>query len=68
MDVACRSLIERALAIWPRLDRRALRRCACDPKRMAALISRRTRLPPEAILNMLLASPLTRAEAEYWFG
>lgn len=56
---------QRALAIWPRLDRRALARCHHDPRRIAALVSRRTSMPIESILALLLISDLDR---ETWFG
>lgn len=46
-------LNQRALALWPRLDRRILARCAGDPRCVAAHIERRTSLPPESILAML---------------
>jgi len=44
----------RALALWPRLDRRKLARTCGDPDRVARLIERRTALPHEAIMIMLL--------------
>jgi hypothetical protein len=43
----------RAMALWPRLDRRALSRCGCDPARLALYISRRTRMPVSAIEKIL---------------
>ena len=43
----------RALAIWPRLDRRALARCGCDPARIARYVSRRTRMPAKSIETLL---------------
>jgi hypothetical protein len=43
----------RALAIWPGLDRQKLRRTQGDPKRIARLVERRTRLPVEAIVGLL---------------
>jgi hypothetical protein len=46
----------RALALWPRLDRRALARCGCDPARIANYVSRRTRLPTKAIETLLSQS------------
>jgi hypothetical protein len=46
----------RALALWPRLGRRGLTRVRHDPRRVAALVSRRTTLPPRAILELLGAS------------
>ncbi len=62
------SLTERALALWPRLDRRALARYADDPKRLARFVSRRTRLSPEAILSMLVRGSVSDLERESWFG
>jgi hypothetical protein len=58
----------RALAIWPRLDRRALRRCRHDPRRIAALVSRRTSLPLESIVYLLIAPRPTDDEVATWFG
>jgi hypothetical protein len=46
----CRS---RALAIWPGLDTRKLRRTGGDPVRIARLVERRTALPLEAIVKLL---------------
>jgi len=43
----------RAMALWPRLDRRALTRCGCDPARIANYVSHRTRLPAKAIEKIL---------------
>jgi hypothetical protein len=43
----------RALALWPRLNRRALRRCGDDPARIAAFVSHRTRLPLKEIETLL---------------
>jgi len=65
---AARPLDERALAVWPRLDRRKLRRCAGDPTRIVDLISQRTSLPREAILALLLGTRVSRSEADQWFG
>jgi hypothetical protein len=62
------SLERRALALWPRLDRSALRRCNHDPARIAALVSRRTSLPPESILEVLLMPAVTDADVATWFG
>jgi len=66
------ALERRALAIWPRLDRAALRRCGDDPQRIAALISRRTAMPPEQIVQVLVMAggPGDTAgdEAGTWFG
>lgn len=58
----------RALAIWPRLGRAALRRCRQDPRRIAALISRRTSMAPEAILRILMMPSVSDDELGTWFG
>jgi hypothetical protein len=47
----------RALALWPRLERGRLARIRHDPKRVASLISRRTTLSYDAILELLGAPP-----------
>ena len=61
------NLKERALALWPRLDRRALRRCSDDPVRIARLVARRTLLPPETIIE-ILGGGVTDTDRELWFG
>lgn len=58
----------RALALWPRLDRAALRRCNADPDRIAALVARRTSLPPEAIRSVLLMPEISEDDGRIWFG
>lgn len=45
--------LERALILWPRLDRARLRKIADDPARIAELVERRTSQPFEVILAML---------------
>ena len=45
--------VERAMLLWPRLDRAKLRRMADDPSRIAEMVQRRTSQPYEAILAML---------------
>jgi hypothetical protein len=62
------SVERRALALWPRLDRAALRRCGHDPARIAALIARRTTLPPEAIKQVLLMPTVSDEDVQTWFG
>ena len=49
---------DRALALWPRLERPRLASVRHDPHRMAALISRRTTLSYVAILHLLGAASL----------
>lgn len=44
----------RALVLWPRLDREKLRRTHGDPARIARLVARRTTLPVEKIVLMLV--------------
>ncbi len=43
----------RALALWPRLDGHRLARVRRDPRRVAALVSRRTTLSKAAILELI---------------
>jgi len=62
------ALERRALALWPRLDRVALRRCHQDPAKIAALIARRTTLSPEAIRQVLLMPPVSAEDVSTWFG
>jgi len=45
--------LERAMLLWPRLDRAKLRRVANDPSRIAEMVQRRTSQPYEVILAML---------------
>jgi hypothetical protein len=50
---AASSYVERAMLLWPRLDRAKLGRVAGDPAKIAEMIQRRTSQPYEAILAML---------------
>lgn len=43
----------RALALWPRLDHRALRRCHGDTARIAIQISHRTPMTRKAIQKLI---------------
>lgn len=45
--------LERAMLLWPRLDRASLRKIADNPARIAELVERRTSQPYEVILAML---------------
>ena len=58
----------RALALWPRLDRRALARCGDDARCIVRVVSRRTALPPYAIYRILFIPSVTDDEAATWFG
>lgn len=49
------ALYRRATILWPGLDRRQLTKTKGDPRRVARLIARRTSLPEESILVLLLA-------------
>jgi hypothetical protein len=45
--------LERAMLLWPRLDRNRLSRHADDPARIAQIVQQRTSQPFDAILAML---------------
>ena len=51
---ACKAVYARALALWPGLDRGRLGRTHGDPRKVARLVARRTVLPEESILSLLL--------------
>jgi hypothetical protein len=59
---------ERALLMWPRLDRRKLAKCADDPSRIARLVATRTNLPTEVIVGILTQPDRREDESTYWFG
>ena len=59
---------QRAMLIWPRLDRRTLARCGCDPRRIAAYVARRTSLPVEVITAILVAGGRADREPSFSFG
>ncbi len=61
-------LEQRALALWPRLDRTALRRCRHDPDRIAALVARRTAMPLDAIRLVLVMPLVSDDDGRTWFG
>ena len=48
--------------------RTALRRCKADARQIAALIARRTTIPPDAILKVLLMPRVGDEEIGTWFG
>lgn len=58
----------RAMALWPRLDRRKVRRCAGDARCIVRVVSRRTTLPADAIWRILLLPSVSEDEAANWFG
>ena len=47
-------MTSRAIALWPRLDRAQLNRAHGDPQKIARVITRRTALPLEAIVAILV--------------
>lgn len=57
---------ERAMLLWPRLDRAKILRVANDPARIAEIVERRTSQPYDVILAMLTrqAPPLTAPTEE----
>ena len=61
-------LEQRALLLWPGLDRRSIRRCADDAHCIVRVVSRRTALPAEAILRLLLLPSVSQDEGTTWFG
>ena len=58
------SYLERAMILWPRLDRTRLRRAANDPVRIAAIVVRRTSQPFEVILAMLTHQTVALSRSE----
>jgi hypothetical protein len=64
---AC-AFTQRAMFIWPRLDRRTLARCGCDPRRIAAYVARRTSLSVDAITALLEESVRAESEPSFYFG
>jgi hypothetical protein len=52
-DPATSYYLERALLLWPRLDRAKIRKVAFDPARIAEIVVRRTSQPYDVILAML---------------
>jgi hypothetical protein len=59
-EVTATELCQRALWLWPRLDRRSLSRTRGRPGRVVLLVARRTALDPEAILGMLIMERSSR--------
>lgn len=64
---AC-AFMQRAMLIWPRLDRRSLARCGCDPRRIAAYVARRTSLSVEVITAILEECGRPETEPSFYFG
>jgi hypothetical protein len=65
---SARTMAERAVAIWPRLDRRALAACGSDARCLATYVARRTSLPLETIVAILEQPEQVTVEASNWFG
>ena len=53
VDLPSPDYAQRALLLWPGLDRARLASAHGDPERIARLVARRTPLPAETILRML---------------
>jgi hypothetical protein len=60
--------LERAMLLWPRLDRAKLRRIANDPIRIAEMVERRTSLPFDSILAMLTRQNPSLSQTESTAG
>ena len=59
------SYLERAMLLWPRLDRARISKVADDPVRIAEIVERRTSQPFDVILAMLTkVSPALSPQAE----
>ena len=54
----------RAMTLWPRLDRRRLRRCHDDPNRIAVVVAGRTALPYESIVKLLVEDETVEDEPD----
>ncbi len=67
-STAMRPVTRRAMAIWPRLDGPSLARCGDDPRKVAALVARRTSLPVEVILAMLEDRERAENAPLFYFG
>jgi hypothetical protein len=61
-----RALVDRAAAIWPRLDQRMVASSGGDVRRLARYLARRTSLPVETIIAML--EERASDEPSNWFG
>jgi hypothetical protein len=66
LDVDRSYITQRAMTVWPRLDRRALTRCGGDVSRITQLVSKRTALSPQSIRAILLGH--SEIDPELWFG
>jgi hypothetical protein len=62
------ALMQRAMFIWPRLDRQSLARCGCDPRKIAGYVARRTSLSVEAITTLLEQGERAASEPPFYFG
>jgi hypothetical protein len=60
--------MQRALLMWPRLDRQKLARCGCDPYRIARLVARRSNLSIESIAAILEPTEPVDREPPFFFG
>jgi hypothetical protein len=62
------AVVQYAMFVWPRLDRRVLARFGGDVRRIAAYVARRTSLPVEEIVEMLEAHQSADRDLSFYFG
>ena len=62
------AITQYAMVMWPRLNRRALARCGCDARRIAAYVARRTSLSVEDITEILEAHVRPDVDSSFFFG
>jgi hypothetical protein len=60
--------MQRAMFIWPRLDRQTLVRCGCGPRKIAGYVARRTSLSLETITAILEQGERADTEPPFYFG
>jgi hypothetical protein len=69
IELTREALLERrVLTMWPRFDRAAIRRCGHDPRKVAALVGRRTSMSEEAIVRLLTMPAVSDDDVGTWFG
>jgi hypothetical protein len=66
--VEASSVLQRAMAIWPRLDRRTLADCASDPRAIAAYVADRTRIPIAYVTAILEDADRPQSDPALYFG
>jgi hypothetical protein len=61
-------VLQRAMTIWPRLDRRSLASCASDPRAIAAYVADRTRIPIAYVTAILEDADRPQSDPALYFG